>query len=90
MPDIRTLEQVQQESIHIVGVTSGTVHPSKVEVATIEFPYERYTGSYEVTPAAQSQTISTKDKLMTDNIVINPIPSNYGLIEWNGSTLTVS
>jgi hypothetical protein len=90
MPDIRTLTQVQQGSIHIASVEAGTLHPAKVQVATIEFPYERYTGSYEVTPAAEAQTISTKDKLMTDNIVVSPIPSNYGLITWNGSTLTVS
>lgn len=90
MPDIRTLTQVQQESIHIASVEAGTIHPATVQVATIEYPYERYTGSYEITPAADAQTISTKDKLMTGNMVINPIPSNYGLITWNGSTLTVS
>lgn len=51
---------------------------------------DAYTGSYEVTPSAETQTLDTKDLRMTDNIVVNPIPSNYGLITWNGSTITVS
>jgi hypothetical protein len=34
--------------------------------------------------------LATAEKVVTRNIVINPIPSNYGLITWNGSTLTVS
>lgn len=51
---------------------------------------EPYEGSYEVTPSAETQTLSTRNLRMTDNITINPIPSNYGLITWDGSTLTVS
>ena len=49
-----------------------------------------YTGSYEVTPSAETQTLLTEDLRMTDNVVINPIPNNYGLITWNGSVITVS
>lgn len=32
----------------------------------------------------------TENKTTQQNIVINPIPSNYGLITWNGSVITVS
>ena len=49
-----------------------------------------YEGSYEITPSAEAQTIPTRNLRMTDDLVVNPIPSNYGLITWNGSTLTVS
>ncbi len=49
-----------------------------------------YSGSYEVTPSAVTQTLQTTDKILSQNIVVNPIPSNYGLIAWNGSVLTVS
>ncbi len=49
-----------------------------------------YTGEYSVTPGAEAITLSTKNLRMTDNITVNPIPSNYGLITWNGSFLTVS
>lgn len=49
-----------------------------------------YTGSYEVTPSEETQTLETKNLRMTDNVTINPIPSNYGLITWNGTFITVS
>ena len=49
-----------------------------------------YTGEYEVTPSEETQVLITKHLRMTDNVTINPIPSNYGLITWNGSILTVS
>lgn len=49
-----------------------------------------YHGAYEVTPTAETQTLTTANRVLTQNIVVDPIPSNYGLITWNGSYLTVS
>ena len=49
-----------------------------------------YDGAYEWTPTQSTQTIEIANKKALDNIKINPIPQNYGLITWNGSTLTVS
>ena len=49
-----------------------------------------YTGDYTFTPTQYSQTIPILGKTAAMDIVINPIPSNYGLITWDGSTLTVS
>lgn len=51
---------------------------------------EQYRGDYQFTPTEQAQEIQIADKTATQNIVIAPIPNNYGLITWNGSTLTVS
>lgn len=51
---------------------------------------ETYDGPYEWTPSAETQTIPIKDKQATADIVVKPIPSNYGLITWSGTTLTVS
>ena len=51
---------------------------------------ETYTGTYEITPSKKKQVLNTKNLLLTDNIKVNPIPSNYGLITWNGLTLIVS
>lgn len=51
---------------------------------------ETYTGSYTVTPSAETQTISTEGYRMGHDIVVNPIPSNYGLITWDGHTINVS
>lgn len=57
-----------------------------IEVTTRVPEYE---GSYEVTPSQETQILETSDKMATANIIINPIPQNYGLIEWNGQYLTV-
>ena len=51
---------------------------------------EPYDGPYEITPTEYTQTLPSEDKAMAHNVVINPIPSNYGLITWTGSNLIVS
>lgn len=51
---------------------------------------EVYTGETEVTPTEYTQTLYTRGLLVPENITINPIPTNYGLITWNGSVITVS
>lgn len=51
---------------------------------------DEYDGPYEVTPTEYEQTLSTQDKVLTQNVIVHPIPSNYGLITWNGTTITVS
>lgn len=56
----------------------------------VEHDLPVYTGETVVTPSDTEQVLATAEKVVTRNIVINPIPSNYGLITWNGSTLTVS
>ena len=56
----------------------------------VEIPEGNYTGSYEVTPSDTEQMLFTNGKTLEGNITIHPIPSNYGLITWDGSNLTVS
>lgn len=51
---------------------------------------EPYAGSTHVIPSQEQQTLETAGMTVLENIIIEPIPSNYGLITWNGSTLTVS
>ena len=57
-------------------------------VQTGQFP--AYTGPTEITPSTEQQILNTDMKSVLGNIIINPVPDNYGLITWNGSTLTVS
>lgn len=59
-------------------IYNGRLHPTE------------YQGSYEIIPSQETQVLSTKDNIMTDNLVIKPIPDNYGLITWNGAYLMVS
>lgn len=49
-----------------------------------------YNGEYNVTPSLSAITLGTSGKTLTRDVVVSPIPSNYGLITWNGSFLTVS
>ena len=51
---------------------------------------EEYHGSVDITPTNSVQVIGTQGKLLADDIIIEPIPSNYGLITYNGSYITVS
>ena len=49
-----------------------------------------YDGPTVVTPNGSTQTLATNGKSLASDITVNPIPSNYGLITWDGSVLTVS
>lgn len=55
-----------------------------------EIPIGDYESSYSVTPSKEKQVMPTANRTLSQNIIVEPIPNNYGLIEWNGSTLTVS
>lgn len=59
-----------------------------LEINVSTFP--DYEGGYVFTPTENTQTVVIEDMVARQNIVINPIPSNWGKITWNGNTLTVS
>ena len=80
--------KVQDNTVHLKVGEGDTVSLHASEGITI-YP-DPYTGEYTITPSAETQTLSTEGLMMTSNVTVNPIPSNYGLITWNGSTLTVS
>lgn len=75
------------------GMT-GTLSPVGVLSGSLTIggraSYERYDGEYEVIPSTEEQVLETEMKLAKKNIIIKPIPQNYGLITWDGSTITVS
>lgn len=76
------------------GTISGSLSASETITGELTIPSAilppSYEGPYEVTPGEDTQTLATDSLYMRGSITINPIPSNYGLITWNGSTLTVS
>lgn len=76
------------------GTLTGTLSPRVGLNGSLSIPSvanaPRYDGSYVFTPSQQEQTIPIKDLMARQDITIEPIPSNYGLITWNGSTITVS
>lgn len=52
--------------------------------------YPLYDGEYNFVPTTEEQTIETKGFALLENIVIAPIPSNYGLVSWNGLGIRIS
>ena len=79
--------------LHIDGDMSLNI-PVDGEAGTVikvsDYVYPIYGGQTEVTPTQETQVLQTTNRTVVSNIIINPIPSNYGKITWNGSTLTVS
>lgn len=57
-------------------------------ISTLD-PLPYYNGEYAITPSTETQTLLTANKSMAENIVVNPIPSNYGRIEYSGGIITI-
>lgn len=49
-----------------------------------------FPGPYEYTPIQGTQIVPIGNQMAAEDIIINEIPHNYGLITWDGSVLTVS
>lgn len=80
---------------NIISATAEAVKRSieaTADIATVTKTedHDYYQGALEFTPSDTEQTVEVKDLVCAENIVINPIPPNYGHITWNGSFLTVS
>lgn len=73
-----------------MSVTDNMVNISFSVGMGISVNYPLYDGEYEFTPTPSTQTVQISGKAASQNIIINPIPSNYGLVTWNGAVLTVS
>lgn len=85
------------QTIHISGSRGGTVQIGGGQRQTaIEItgsggtPVPKYTGPYEFTPTAETQVVAIEAKMATENITINPIPQNYGLVTYNGRIITIT
>lgn len=76
-----------KEETFICGMEDETAFTVSMGEA---FLPEEYKGSVDITPTDGVKVLETQGKLLAENIIIEPIPNNYGLITWNGSTLTVS
>lgn len=49
-----------------------------------------YDGEWHFTPCTHEIIAPTNGYKMTHDFVVDPIPSNYGLITYDGSVITVS
>jgi len=73
-----------------VTFTVSPVGDIRFTVGAVIIRHQSYPGPYTVTPADTAQTLPTRDLVMTQNLTVEPIPSNYGRITYNGYELTVS
>lgn len=88
-PIVLDVEISEQYDMDVAGNDGYEVNTdSKIVINKIgSDPYE---GEYVITPSGAMQILEIKNKTAAQNITIQPIPQNYGLITWNGSILTVS
>ena len=81
-------------ALSAVGRLDATLSGVQSLTATLSLPQavavDEYSGPYEFTPGNAPQVVEIANKIATADITIGPIPDNYGLITWDGSTLTVS
>ena len=85
------LHEIRGDEIHIVSVEGDSLGTlQSIDQGGIVQPSETYPGPYAITPGPDAQVFDTSGKMMTEDITVGAIPSNYGLITWDGSTLTVS
>lgn len=72
-------------------VTASNVPiPMNVSTAYYTSHYDTYGGAYEFAPGDEQQVVQTSNKVLKDDIIIQPIPSNYGKITYDGVVITVS
>ena len=84
--DLTVSDNAVEMGVTTDALSFGVESPIVVQAVTIPV----YEGAYELTPTAEAQTIPVHGFRFEEDLIIDPIPSNYGLITWDGVTLTVS
>ena len=85
------IKRITGDSVHLLSVHGDKpLKLSQINTGGGGGSRPHYHGATEFVPTNAYQTVPTAGLLVDTNIVIDPIPSNYGLITWNGSVLTVS
>ena len=82
------MKEIPAQSVHIVSVTGDEIRPMKA-ISSGGGSVPVYPGPTEFTPSAEKQTIAVSGYRLKEDITIDPIPTNYGRLVWNGHTLTV-
>lgn len=83
--------RVEEQSPISLEVSEGTIcSPLGVDTVIVSSTVPNYEGTYHITPGDEVVILNTNGMKMGRDVTIDPIPSNYGKIGWNGSYLTVS
>ena len=70
--------------VHVAGPGQITMHVTEGGGAPAR------TQSKAAIPSQEAQIITPDEGYLLDSVTVAPIPSNYGLITYNGGILTVS
>lgn len=70
--------------------SSDVAVPMSMDASYMMIDTPIYHGAYTYTPTSETQVISIHGQMAERDIVIDPVPSAYGRVTWNGSYLTVS
>lgn len=79
-------------NVIIRGVTYTDIKTVSIQTAngTAVFFDTAEAETATVTPSDQTQVITPSAGALLSQVTVNPIPSDWGHISWNGSVLTVS
>lgn len=81
-------------ALHVAESDGALLHVGSSDAAALSvggviYSGESYDGEYTVTPSEETQTLQTSGKRLNQDVIVEPIPSNYGRISYSGSVITV-
>lgn len=71
-----------------LAVSVETPPPLSIDITRAD-AVPAFAGDYTVTPGDDVQVVRCAGLRMSTDIIVTAVPSSYGRIAWNGSTLTV-
>lgn len=82
---------MSSKDIHLIGLVRQDVKLSGRIILPVGYngDYENYEGPYEVIPKIESQSLSTKNKCMSNNVTIREIPYYEVSNASNGETIII-
>lgn len=97
--DLLSIEGRLQEESRLCGTLQetvtlrGTLQSTSDLSADLTVPPIRggipYGGRYEVTPTEETQILPTRGRILARDIIVNPIPTNYGRVTWTSGHLLI-
>ncbi len=84
--DVQITEQYEAD----VSVDGNIEAEADGSIVVNKIVADEFEGAYEYTPTQNTQVIEIAQKKAVQNITINPIPQNCGLVTWHGAFLHIS
>lgn len=88
--DIQQLDGIVSGNVQTVASVEGSLTGGVLVIGGGLDLAPVYDGTYHVTPSSEQVVLPTSMRMLAKDIVVDPIPSNYGLISWDGARLMIS